>query len=78
MMGKRNVYHVVQTGEGDWGIKKEHGERSIKNFDTQKEAIKTATDIAKNQKPSQVKIHGEDGKIREEHTHGKDPYPPKG
>ena len=77
-MGKRNVYHVVPTPDGDWGIKKEHGSRSIKNFDTQKEAIDTAAEIARNQKPAQVKIHGENGKIREEHTYGDDPNPPKG
>ncbi len=78
MMGKRNVYHVVPTKGGDWGIKKEHGERSVKNFDTQKDAIDAAKDIARNQEPAQVKIHGENGKIRDEHTYGKDPYPPKG
>jgi hypothetical protein len=77
-MGKRNVYHVKATPEGDWKVKKEGGSRAVGVFDTQKDAIKRAKDIAKHQQPSQVKIHGENGKIRKEHTYKKDPYPPKG
>lgn len=77
-MGKRNVYHVVPTPAGDWGVKKEGGNRAAGVFDTQKAAIERAREIAKNQQPSQVKIHGENGKIRNEHTYKKDPYPPKG
>ena len=77
-MGKRNVYHVVPTPEGDWRVKKEGGNRAAGVFNTQKAAIERAREIAKSQQPSQVKIHGENGKIRDEHTYKKDPYPPKG
>ena len=46
-------------------------------FDTQKEAIAKAREIAINQK-SELFIHGENGRIRERNSYGNDPYPPKG
>jgi uncharacterized Fe-S cluster-containing radical SAM superfamily protein len=77
-MGKRHVYHVVPSSSGDWKVKKEGSDRATGVFNTQKAAIERARELAKDQQPSQVKIHGEDNKIREEHTYKKDPYPPKG
>ena len=73
-MGKNQ--HVVKTSSG-WGVRGENNSRITKNFNTQKEAINKAREIAINQK-SEVLIHVENGKIREKNSYGNDNYPPKG
>lgn len=72
----RKNQHVVKTPAG-WGVKGEKNTRVTQNFDTQKEAIEKAREIAINQK-SEVVIHRLDGKIRNKNSYGNDPYPPKG
>lgn len=73
-MGKNQ--HVVKAPNG-WGVRGEHNTRITQKFDTQKEAIAKAREIAINQK-SELFIHGENGRIRERNSYGNDPYPPKG
>lgn len=73
-MGK--IQHVVKTSNG-WGVRGEKNSRITQNFDTQKEAIQKAREIAINQK-SEAIIHGQNGKIRERNSYGNDPYPPEG
>lgn len=72
-MGKSQ--HVVPAGK-QWAVKGEGNQKSTSIHLTQKDAIKQATEIAKNQK-SEVVIHGKDGKIRDKDSYGKDPNPPK-
>ena len=73
-MGK-NI-HVVHDGE-QWKVKQENAMRSSGNFETQREAIDRARQIAQN-KGQEVAIHGLDGRIRAKHSYGNDPYPPIG
>ena len=73
-MGKNQ--HVVKT-EGGWGVRGENNTRNTQNFDTQQAAINRAREIAINQK-TELLIHGRDGQIRDKHSYGNDPYPPKG
>lgn len=77
-MPKKERIHVTQRPDGQWQGRKEGAERASVLSSTQREAIKKSTDIAKNNGEAQVIIHGTNGKIREEHTYGSDPYPPKG
>ena len=72
-MGKNQ--HVVPHKDG-WAVKGEGNEKATKVTKTQKEAIKTAETIARNQK-SDTKVHGKDGKIRAGNSYGNDPCPPK-
>lgn len=72
-MGKNQ--HVVKTHDG-WGVKGEGNEKCSSIHDTQKSAVKSAIEIAKNQK-SEVVIHSRDGKIRDKDSYGNDPCPPK-
>lgn len=72
---KKNV-HVVPSNNG-WGVKKEGNSKNTANTETKKEAIKVATDIAKNEK-TEVVIHGKDGRIQGKNSHGNDPFPPRG
>lgn len=68
--------HVVPRDNG-WAVKTAGASRDTKVYGTQKEAIKRATEIAKNNK-SEILIHGETGRIRERNSFGNDPHPPKG
>jgi Uncharacterized protein conserved in bacteria (DUF2188) len=76
--GKGNTgnQHVVPRN-GDWTIRGVGNERRTGTFDTQKEAIDRAREIAGN-KGTEVVIHRPDGTIRDKDSHGNDPYPPKG
>ena len=73
-MGKNQ--HVVPDN-GKWAVKGEGNSRNTANTNTQAEAIKKATEIAKNQE-SELFIHNRHGQIRERNSYGNDPYPPKG
>ena len=73
-MGKNQ--HVVPNN-GKWAVKGEGNSRNTVNTNTQAEAIKRATEIAKNQ-DSELFIHNRQGQIRERNSYGNDPYPPKG
>jgi uncharacterized protein YdaT len=74
-MSKGRNQHVTPKGD-NWQVKGAGNEKATKITDTQKEAIKIATDIAKHQK-TEVVIHGTDGKIRDKDSYGNDPVPPK-
>ena len=61
----RNSHHQhVVPHEDGWAIKGEGNERYTGVYDTQKRAIKRASEIAENYK-SDVIIHGKDGAIRD-------------
>ena len=72
----RKTQHVVPRGK-KWAVRKGGSMRATREFDTQKEAIKAARKISKNQ-DAELVIHGKNGRIRESDSHGNDPYPPKG
>lgn len=71
------MIHVVPNPNGGWKIKEDNAQRSSGNFDTQKEAIDRARQIAINKRLELV-IHGEDGEIRQKNSYGNDPFPPPG
>jgi hypothetical protein len=68
--------HVVPHGK-DWAVKGAGNEKSTAITDTKAQAIKIATEIAKNQL-SEVVIHGKNGQIQDKNSYGNDPFPPKG
>lgn len=74
-MGKKNQ-HVTPHPDGGWQVKGEGNSRATVRTETQKDAIESAKEIAKNNH-SEVVIHGTDGKIRDKDSYGNDPYPPK-
>ena len=74
-MGKNQ--HVTHRSDGNWQVKGSGNSKATVITSTQKEAIKIATDIARNQK-SELVVHGLNGRIREKNSYGNDPYPPKG
>lgn len=74
-MTKKNQ-HVVPHASG-WAVRGAGNERATSVHGTQREAISVARETAISQ-GSEMLIHGENGRIRERNTYGKDPYPPKG
>jgi hypothetical protein len=74
-MSKKNQ-HVLPNGDS-WKVQGAGNEKATAVVKTQAEAIKIATEIAKNQH-SELIIHGTDGKIREKNSYGDDSCPPKG
>ena len=74
-MSKKNQ-HVVPHASG-WAVRGAGNERATSVHGTQREAISAAREAAIRQ-GSEMLIHGENGRIRERNTYGKDPYPPKG
>lgn len=63
--------------EKGWAVKGAGNKKATKIHKTQKEAIKHAKKIAKNQE-SEVVIKGRNNKIRQKNSYGNDPYPPRG
>ena len=60
---RSKVYHISLREDGKWQVKFAKGEKVIKTFATQKEAIDYAKKLAENQDGS-ISIHKKDGKIR--------------
>lgn len=75
-MSRKENQHVVPAGNG-WAVKRAGSKKATKTFDTQRDAIQRAREIARN-KGSELLIHGRDGKIREKNTYGRDRHPPEG
>lgn len=67
----KNTYHVSQNKDPKndnykkWRVRKEGSNKTIKYFDTQKEAIDYANELAANNEGNVV-IHKLDGKIRKQ------------
>ncbi len=74
-MSKSRNQHVVPRDNG-WAIRGAGNAKDTARFNTQREAIDAAREIARNQK-SELLIHGRDGRIREKNTYGSDPMPPR-
>ncbi len=60
----------------NWGVHSEGSKRDTGVFETQREAIERAREIAI-RKRSEVIVQRPDGRIRSKDSYGKDPCPPK-
>jgi hypothetical protein len=69
---ERKKYHVVPCESG-WKVEPEHSHEALFINRIKDAAIQSARELAKSNKPSQVIVHGKDGKILEEYTYGDDP-----
>ena len=74
-MSKKGV-HVVPSG-GKWSVRRAGSSRASGTYNTQKEAVKKATEKARSEQ-TELYIHGRDGRIRDRNSYGQDPFPPKG
>lgn len=60
---KSRVYHISRHSSGGWQVKLASGEKAIKTFPTQKEAITFARDLVRTQGGS-IRVHSMTGSIR--------------
>jgi len=64
------VYHVVlDTGTGEWAVRKEGDSRNSGAYARKESAVRAAIYLAKKRPPCQVRIHGQDGTVLREHTY---------
>jgi len=67
------VYHVVPDSSGEqWLVRQENADLR-EEFRTKEEAVNAAKERARQQPPSQVKVHKQDGNMEYESTYGQDP-----
>lgn len=57
----KRVYHVVKRDDGKWEVKFAGGEKAIKLFDRQDEAVFYSRQMSKNQKGAML-VHNSKGK----------------
>lgn len=60
----------------DWAARRPNTERASKVFDTQKQAIDYAREVAQRDR-SELLVHNRQGQIRHRDNFGNDPNPPK-
>jgi hypothetical protein len=61
--------HVVPRN-GEWAVKKEGSARSVGLYETQAKAIEAARNIVQRSSAGQVVVHGVNGSIRIQESHG--------
>lgn len=74
MASNRTVYHVVPNADqSQWLVTQENNDTFRQEFRTKEEAENAAKERARNEAPSQVKVHRLDGNMEYESTYGDDP-----
>jgi hypothetical protein len=68
--------HVVPNGGNGWRVHDTSGKTPDQQFRTQGAAIEAGRDIAKDQR-TELRIHRQNGQIRDSISYGNDPNPPK-
>ena len=68
-MSDRKTYHVTARDDG-WEIKAEGAKRATAVEARKADAVARARDLAKNQQPSQVVVHKQDGTIQDQYSYG--------
>lgn len=74
----KNDRTVSRRPDGTWANKLDGAERAGSLHDTQRDASDSARDMLKRSGGGELKVKGEDGKIRSKDTipPGNDPHPP--
>ncbi len=78
---RREVFEVEPREGGRFALQRERSERASRVFDTKREAVnegaRRGRQIEKEGGRAQLRIRGDNGRVQEERTYGKDPrrYP---
>jgi hypothetical protein len=74
MASDRTVYHVVPNADrSKWLVTRENDKGFREEFETKKSAEEAAKERAREEEPSQVKVHLSNGNMDYESTYGDDP-----
>ena len=78
-MSKDQDRMVYKRPDGKWANERNDADRASSLHDTQRDAIRTARDMLRNQGGGELVTKGEDGRIRSKDTiaPGNDPNPPR-
>src|SRR5262249_34455492 len=78
-MGRNNDRTVSKRPDGTWANKKDGNERASSVHPTQREAENAARDMLQNSGGGELKVKGENNRIRSKDTipPGNDPFPPR-
>lgn len=76
----RNDRTVSQREDGQWANKRDGAQRASSRHDTQAQAARAAREQLHSSGGGELKIKGEDGRIRAKDTiaPARDPFPPRG
>jgi hypothetical protein len=77
IMSQRKVWTVEPRDDGRWAVQREGAIRADTLHETKQSAVDRGVDLGTRAR-GQVRIKGEDGRIQDERTYTRDPYPPKG
>lgn len=77
MTKRGKSHHVVPNPAGGWDVRRGNAQRSSGHFTTKQEAVSQGREISRNQRTEFV-IHGQNGRIQQKDSHGRDDNPPKG
>ena len=64
-----NSHHVMLSIDGGWIVRRDGAERASKRFDSLKEAISWATEVARERRGELV-VHHRDGTIQSKRSYG--------
>ena len=64
-----NVYHVLQ-GETTWRVNVDGPDRGLGSFNSIKDAMEFAKNLAQQNRPAQVKVYNRHGGVQTEFTYG--------
>jgi len=68
--------HVTHREDGSWAIIREKAKQASGLYDTQREAIELAREMARKGRVELV-IHDRENRIRDKDSYGNDPCPPR-
>lgn len=61
----KTIYHVQNGKSNNWEVKREGTNQATKTFQTKEEAYQYGREICDSNRPSELIIHGQDGKIED-------------
>lgn len=71
----RTVYHVVydESKTYPWRVQRKNSSRDSSKHRKKSGAVRKAKNLAKDRRPSQIKVHKTNGRFDYERTYGNDP-----
>jgi hypothetical protein len=76
-MAKRMTWTVEPRQDGRWAVQRDGTRRAASLHDRQDAAVARGTELGRRHQ-GQLRIKGSDGRLLEEMTYGRDPFPPRG
>ena len=73
----RQVWDIESRNHGTWAVQREGTKRADSLHASKDAAVARSVEVGKRYR-GQVRIKGHDGRIPDERTYTREPYPPKG